>query len=978
MDVSIRICFTIWACMSAGGLLTVPQTASAQGDTTTSYLTLQVDPENCLSCHQFRGLSRVEPETGELRLFFCSATYYAERRGPHARLRCTGCHSIDEVTVIPHQVKTPVDCTRTCHLVPSSGIEIRFSHQGVADSLERSAHAPEMLAGLEFDSPLLRPGQSMCLYCHDEPQFRLPVDMIRPIGCGGPTSRCENCHLEEMPADVPYYTHHIAARLRPARTMMQLAQACAVCHSNPDIIEDMDSHDTVASYLHSFHGKANLLGSTETATCIDCHASHNGDVHAMLSAANPRSSVHVDMRVNTCRTSQCHANAAPGMSKAAVHLDLDPHRRTPEFYVAAFFVALTAAVMSIFFLLLLLELFNIVVRRHGPEYRRLIHLANVLRDHPEGRKLLERLSPHERAQHWALAITFLLLVLTGMPIKFAEAGWAQSTIEIVGGLSAARNIHRICGVAMMLAFAYHLGFLLTATWRRRARLRKEDPNIGWLGTIADARTTLRPRDFMEFGQLFAYLLFLRKERPRFRHFTFLEKFEYWAVFWGIPIMGLSGLALWGSAGIAEYVPGRVLNFAYIIHSDEAYLATVYIAVVHFFSVLFAPAVFPLSLASITGQAPAGELVEGHRESLEQAARRLGITVTTPPDEENRVAGLFRGLVRRVYAASLFGVVAVIGFASMKFLMLLLFTRQTAPVEVVEIPKRLHVDMLRTATYAASGHHATDAPARGPLAHFHQIPNWFQPDPGNTCATSGCHAPLPHGQRIEVRAFLNMHSTFVDCVVCHVSPQNRPDDLKWLSLEDRQPQRTPALLRLASLLEENRSIPEEQAAAINRDLLALLREAVKDGADAGVFGDWILRLETTHPRSEVWQSAVAEIRTRLALHTHGEYNAKIGVEMSAGRGGQFSDNYMRSIERYLEDDPRLSEADRKGLLGTIHMDIHPAGLMCAPCHSGDSKIISYEALGYPQRRIQSLEDSVIVSQILRIEKGEPFQLPRIEE
>ncbi len=74
------------------------------------------DPEGCLVCHRYRGLSRMDSETDELRLFFFSAEYYAYQMGPHARLRCTDCHVREEVSVFPHQVKTLVDCTKSCHL----------------------------------------------------------------------------------------------------------------------------------------------------------------------------------------------------------------------------------------------------------------------------------------------------------------------------------------------------------------------------------------------------------------------------------------------------------------------------------------------------------------------------------------------------------------------------------------------------------------------------------------------------------------------------------------------------------------------------------------------------------------------------------------------------------------------------------------------------------------------------------------------
>ena len=173
------------------------------------------DPENCLSCHRFRGLSRLDPETNELRLFFCSAEYYAYRQGQHARVRCTECHERAEVAVIPHQVKTPVDCTKICHITQATGVGRRFSHLSVEESLAHSVHSPARLSELNFDPPLLHPGQSPCLYCHDQPTFGVDSRMLTGFLCPSGGTRCDTCHREELPLEIDYFAKHIVARLRP-------------------------------------------------------------------------------------------------------------------------------------------------------------------------------------------------------------------------------------------------------------------------------------------------------------------------------------------------------------------------------------------------------------------------------------------------------------------------------------------------------------------------------------------------------------------------------------------------------------------------------------------------------------------------------------------------------------------------------------------------------------------------------------------
>src|SRR5262249_12437810 len=154
----------------------------------------------------------------------------------------------------------PVDCTRQCHLslpnVPATG----FSHAAIARMLERSAHAPVTLEKLEFaQGPLLSPGQSLCLYCHDEPVFRQDAtDAMRANADA--TDRCDACHTTQIPLDTAFFLRHVEARRQPARPTLEIAQVCAVCHSDPKILAETGRTDPVASYVRSFHGKAALLG----------------------------------------------------------------------------------------------------------------------------------------------------------------------------------------------------------------------------------------------------------------------------------------------------------------------------------------------------------------------------------------------------------------------------------------------------------------------------------------------------------------------------------------------------------------------------------------------------------------------------------------------------------------------------------------------------------------------------------------------
>ena len=75
------------------------------------------------------------------------------------------------------------------------------------------------------------------------------------------------------------------------------------------------------------------------------------------------------------------------------------------------------------------------------------------------------------------------------------------------------------------------------------------------------------QDLRDAVQMFSYYLGFAKERPQFGRFSYLEKFDYWAVFWGIAMIILwwRGDSFWkqwavvifaGISVLAALEPGR--------------------------------------------------------------------------------------------------------------------------------------------------------------------------------------------------------------------------------------------------------------------------------------------------------------------------------------------------------------------------------------------------------------------------------------
>jgi cytochrome b subunit of formate dehydrogenase len=222
----------------------------------------------------------------------------------------------------------------------------------------------------------------------------------------------------------------------------------------------------------------------------------------------------------------------------------------------------------------------------------------------EGR-FVWRFHAFHRWTHAAVIVSFLLLVITGLPLRFSDAFWAPSIIAMMGGVEAAGVLHRIGALVTFAYFGAHLTYLVVKL------ARAPDPmKLLW----GPDSLVPQPRDVVDFwNQLRWY--FGQGPRPRFGRWSYMEKFDYFAVFWGVAIIGGSGLMLWFPEFFARFVPGWVFNVATIVHGDEALLASGFIFTIHFFHVHFRPEKFPIDTVMFTGRATVTYMEEEHPEIL---------------------------------------------------------------------------------------------------------------------------------------------------------------------------------------------------------------------------------------------------------------------------------------------------------------------------------------------------------------------------
>jgi len=209
-----------------------------------------------------------------------------------------------------------------------------------------------------------------------------------------------------------------------------------------------------------------------------------------------------------------------------------------------------------------------------------------------GEKEFLRFSRLNRILHILMIVSFMSLALTGMTLKFSYTGWAVFLSHILGGFESAGTIHRFAAVVMFGIFFTHVYDLF---------LRKRREFGSWKNLFFGPNTMLfTKKDLHDFIGSLKWFLNLGP-RPQYGRWTYWEKFDYFAVFWGVFVIGSTGLMLWFPEIFTLILPGELINVATIIHSDEALLAVGFIFTVHFFNTHLRPEKFPMDIVIFTGR-----------------------------------------------------------------------------------------------------------------------------------------------------------------------------------------------------------------------------------------------------------------------------------------------------------------------------------------------------------------------------------------
>jgi cytochrome b subunit of formate dehydrogenase len=546
----------------------------------------------------------------------------------HEGVACKDCHT--NVTRPRHKKEDLADLTgdaicAQCHAMAPRAIG-RSVHAEQVACVDCHGSAHEMLKNDDLLSPMSPVGQvRVCGDCHaqqpgQEHLIEAFVDSVHGRGLlrsglvASPT--CSTCHGGHRVVAVDDERSHTSFQNSPqmcgdchayildewlnvsahgaawkeGNTATATCTSCHASHSIGDpvigaerlgIVDECgDCHgDQFNSYRGDFHGKATNLGLVVSATCSDCHSPHS-----TLGKADPRSAIHPDNLQQTC--GDCHGQVTANFASFNPHID--PSNPDDNFWVYLIAMAMHALIIGVFGFFgihAILWLQRGIVGHMRGEF---------LGHHSPSNTYVRRFKNRDIKMHLLIIVTFLMLAATGLPLKFSYAPWAQTVVNLFGGVENTMLLHRLAAIGTFGYFVMHLGILI-----QRFFIKKEK-GLFW----GPNSMTPNLKDGKDIGAMFKYFLYMGP-RPAGDRWTYWEKFDYLAVFWGMLIIGGSGLVLWFPSFFASVIPfpGWVLNAAYVVHSEEALLATGFIFLFHFFHTHLRPESFPLDPVIFTGSQP---------------------------------------------------------------------------------------------------------------------------------------------------------------------------------------------------------------------------------------------------------------------------------------------------------------------------------------------------------------------------------------
>jgi formate dehydrogenase gamma subunit len=545
---------------------------------------------DCLECHSDKTLTKTNAAGKEISLFVDPAKLAASA---HKTNTCASCHAdLTEKHPDDNLAAKRVNC-RTCH-------------ERQTQSYGASVHGRAVKGG---DT-----SAATCQDCHDSHEVLPPSSPNSPLHVSHQAETCGTCHDQEAkdlaqsvhgkaaaagvrdaPTCTDCHSEHKIETLTGSSSRRISEDVCSRCHASERINTKYNlPADRVKTFFDSYHGLASSYGSTLAANCASCHG-----YHKILASSDPDSTINPAHLVATC--GQCHPGANEKFSLSKVHMDLTTTTSAPDvgtqinWWIRKIYLLLIVGVVGAMFV----HNFLLFIKKVAA------HLRTT------GRPVL-RMNRSQRWQHALLALSFIVLAITGFALKFPDS-WVAT---LMGASEPFRRwSHRLAGIVLLLVGAYHLFYLLVASDGRQL--------------VKDLFPV--KKDLADVWAAIRYLTGMSPEKPRIGRFGYAEKMEYWAVVWGTILMGVTGLMIWFKMDVTQWLPRWAVDVALTIHYYEAILACLAILVWHFYHVMFDPDVYPLNLACWDGK------VSQHWQADEHP-----LDPVPAPADEIRITGTISG------------------------------------------------------------------------------------------------------------------------------------------------------------------------------------------------------------------------------------------------------------------------------------------------------------------------------------------------
>ncbi len=523
---------------------------------------------NCLTCHRDAAIAAPKPAS------------VVEQKLAQARL-CESCH-----------VGTPLVASRVLRGTKFVG------------SFDQSVHGAALKAGNKE--------AATCIDCHGAHEMNREIAAGARMNKQHQSATCAKCHPEQA-RDYDSSVHAVALRkgnldspvctdchgehdirghkdpTSPVYAKNVAQQVCATCHASLRLTQKYGlASQSFQTFSDSYHGLAARGGAVEVVNCASCHSAH-----AIKSHLDPTSTINKANLVRTC--GECHPGANTRFTVGSVHVNPASEAQSQDGSQRVLHLIATLYLWMIGVVVGGMALHNLLDFLKKTRRKLAIQKGLIEPEHLPHR-LYVRMTVHERFQHACLVISFVLLVITGFMLRFPEAWWVAGIRNLSARAFEWRSlIHRVAGVALLGAGAWHLGYL-AFTRPGRALFRALLP---------------RWRDLTDPWKVLRYNFGLSPTKPAFPRFSYIEKAEYWALVWGTLLMGVTGAILWFDNTSMGLITKLGFDISRTIHFYEAILATLAIIVWHFYFVIFNPDVYPMNLAWLTGRMSEEEMHEEH-------------------------------------------------------------------------------------------------------------------------------------------------------------------------------------------------------------------------------------------------------------------------------------------------------------------------------------------------------------------------------